>query len=400
MPSLNSKHLSSLEETDNNFRINSNFIKKISIFIPKQIKITKTLMRLFGLYLAEGSVTVARKDSVMFSFNKKETDVMEFVAHEMKEVFGLDVHYMDHSKRGGYNGQTVVFYSSIVAHLFSNLFGHGARNKRIPSVLLNQSLENLIEFVNGEFIGDGCYCKTDYEMVFSTTSKNIAYGLRLILAKLGVLSSVRTSRVEYKVNVSGVSKRKLLKMFNIEPNITSEISYGNERCDQNEDYLLLPIKSINKVPYKGVLVDIQVENTNNFAAENMIVHNSWIEGMATKTPVISPNNTVRPELMNDSIAYLVDSGTNDNLYTILPNDNEVLRPLVDINDLVKTMKCVVDNPQEAKDKADAAYKHVMENLTWEHSIIPQWVELFEEISDMLKKNQAPINQNIFTPVSI
>lgn len=127
---------------------------------------------------------------------------------------------------------------------------------------------------------------------------------------------------------------------------------------------------------------------------------SWIEGMAAKKPVIMPNNTVIPELMNDDIAYLVDSGTSENLYTILPNDNEVLRPMVDINHLVETMKHVVDNPEESKEKAEAAYKYVMDNLTWEHSIVPKWVNLFNEASNMFNMPPAIDSKNIFKPVSI
>lgn len=127
---------------------------------------------------------------------------------------------------------------------------------------------------------------------------------------------------------------------------------------------------------------------------------AWIEGMATKIPVIQPNNTVRPELINDDIAYLVDSGTNKNLYTILPNDNEVLRPLVDIDHLVKTMNHVVNNPEEAKEKAEAAYKYVMENLTWERSIVPQWVKLLEEAERLLNSKDKLNVNNIFKPVSI
>jgi len=127
---------------------------------------------------------------------------------------------------------------------------------------------------------------------------------------------------------------------------------------------------------------------------------AWMEGMATKTPVIQPNNTVRPELMNEDIAYLVDSGTSENLYTILPNDNEVLRPLVDIGSLVRTMKHIVDNPEEAKEKAEAAYKYIMNNFTWEHSIVPKWVNLFNEAANMLNTQPVIDNKNIFKSVSI
>lgn len=123
-----------------------------------------------------------------------------------------------------------------------------------------------------------------------------------------------------------------------------------------------------------------------------------LESMATKTPLIVPNNTVRPELITDDIAYLVDSGTDENLRTILPNDNEVTRPLVDIYDLVTTMAHVIDNPEEAKEKAEAAYKYISENFFWERSIVPQWIELFEEIES--KKTLSNINVGVKPTSSI
>lgn len=125
---------------------------------------------------------------------------------------------------------------------------------------------------------------------------------------------------------------------------------------------------------------------------------SSLEGMAARKPVIIPNNTVRPELFNDDVAYLVDSGSNENLWTILPNDNEVLRPLVDINDLVRVLKHVMDNPEEAKEKAEAAYNYVSDNFFWEKSIVPQWVDLFDELT--CKLNTYSLNTKVSSTESI
>jgi len=124
---------------------------------------------------------------------------------------------------------------------------------------------------------------------------------------------------------------------------------------------------------------------------------SWIEGMATKKTVIVPNNTMMSELVNNDIAYLVDSGTTENLHTVLPNDNEVLRPLVDIDHLIKTMNHVVNNQEEAKEKAEAAYKYVIDNLTWENSIVPKWVNLFNEASNMLETTPIITNGESIKP---
>jgi glycosyltransferase involved in cell wall biosynthesis len=106
---------------------------------------------------------------------------------------------------------------------------------------------------------------------------------------------------------------------------------------------------------------------------------SWIEAMATKTPVIMPNNTALTENITDDIGYLVDSGTSLALHTVLPWDNEVVRPVVDTNHLVELMHRVKDKPEEAKEKAENAYKHVINNLLWREHVVPMWVKLLDDI---------------------
>jgi len=379
---LSTRQLSNIETNGAGFRIQSNF-KTSEEYIPNMIEITPSLMYLFGLYVAEGSLSMHKKDRITFSFNKKEDHLVEFVKTEMKKVFGLDVSVCNESRGEKYNGISISFYSSVVCSLFYKLFGHGARNKHIHSIILNQPKEYLEKFIYGEFIGDGHYSNKNFEFSFSTTSKGIAYALRHILAKLGVLCSVRTSRVEYKVNVSGISKEILLRLFNMDYPLLDR-SKANETCKINDAYLLFPIKNISIQKYTGKLVDVQVANTNTFVAENVVVHNSWIEAMATKTPVIMPDNTMFSEFINEDNGYLVKSGGDSSLYTVLPHDNEVIRPLVDVNDLVEKMLAVYNNKAEAKRRATNAYDWVTTKMDWQNNIAPLWIKLFDKAYDELK----------------
>ena len=387
-PLLNIRQLSNINNLDDSFRIQSNF-KKEEKYIPKEIKITKSLMYLFGLYLAEGSISSSKKDSIYFSFHKDETDLIDFVKLEMKKVFDLNGTMMDTSSRNNYNGATVCFYSSVVCNLFYKLFGSGARDKRIHSIISNQPKERLLKFVYGEFMGDGSYSDKTYEFTFSTTSKHIAYGLRKILAKLGVLSSVRTSRVEYKVNVSGISKEKLLILFEMTPPILDR-RFSKEKCKMNESYLIMPIKSIEVSQYSGKLVDIQVANTNDFVAENVIVHNSWIEGMATQTPILMPNNTAMTEFISEDRGYLSKSMSTSSQFIIMPNDNDVIRPLVDVDDMVKQMLSIYNDYPEAERRAKNAYDWVHTKMDWQGTIGRQWVSLFNEAVQALKAPEAEV----------
>lgn len=107
---------------------------------------------------------------------------------------------------------------------------------------------------------------------------------------------------------------------------------------------------------------------------------SWVEAMATKTPVLMPANTVMKDLITEERGYLCDSGTNPTLYTVLPHDNEVIRPLVDTMDMAKKMVHIYNNYDEALAKADNAYKWVSDELNWQGSVGKMWIDLFDTVS--------------------
>ena len=117
---------------------------------------------------------------------------------------------------------------------------------------------------------------------------------------------------------------------------------------------------------------------------------SWIEAMATKTPIIMPNNTALTENITEDRGYLVDSGTNHNLFTVLPHDNEVIRPVVDTDHLIETMLHVFNNYDEAKQKAENAYKWVTTELDWQANVVPQWIEVFDKAyEDLVSEVSKP-----------
>ncbi|HID94182.1 MAG TPA: glycosyltransferase [bacterium (Candidatus Stahlbacteria)] len=121
---------------------------------------------------------------------------------------------------------------------------------------------------------------------------------------------------------------------------------------------------------------------------------SWIEAMATNTPIIMPNNTALTEFITEDRGYLVDSGTKPSLFTVLGHDNEVIRPLVDVDDMVKKMLQVHNNYEEAKQKADNAYKWVTTEMDWQKHIVPRWVEVFDKAYEDLQKESEKIDDVI------
>lgn len=113
---------------------------------------------------------------------------------------------------------------------------------------------------------------------------------------------------------------------------------------------------------------------------------SWIEAMAARVPIIMPDNTAMAEFITKDMGYLANSGSDTSLHTVLPNDNEVVRLLTDLDDMVDKLLHVYNNKEEAKQKAANAYKWVTESMDWQKHIAPQWVDMFDEAADNIGKD--------------
>ena len=111
---------------------------------------------------------------------------------------------------------------------------------------------------------------------------------------------------------------------------------------------------------------------------------AWIEAMAARVPTIMPNNTAMTEFITPDRGYLVGSGNTNSLWTVIPHDNEVRRPLTDVDELVGALVHIYNNREEAKEKAENAYKWVINNMDWQRHIVPQWIKLFDKAHADLK----------------
>lgn len=104
---------------------------------------------------------------------------------------------------------------------------------------------------------------------------------------------------------------------------------------------------------------------------------SVTEAMATKTPIIAPNHTSLTEMIGEDRGTLVDAGKHTSDWVMLSMDNERLRPLVDAADFVDKLVGIRNNPELAIQKAENAYKFLIENWTWD-IVGEKWREIFRD----------------------
>jgi glycosyltransferase involved in cell wall biosynthesis len=108
---------------------------------------------------------------------------------------------------------------------------------------------------------------------------------------------------------------------------------------------------------------------------------SMAEGMACKTINVFPDNTAINEILKEGRGVLVKSGnTPNNLISCGPIDNNQIRPVVDIHDLVGKLLWVYSHPEQKKEVEEKAYKWAQKNLDWD-KIGDEWDNL---ISNLIK----------------
>lgn len=124
-----------------------------------------------------------------------------------------------------------------------------------------------------------------------------------------------------------------------------------------------------------------------YAASDMVVSTSLGEGwglsfseaLSCETPLIAPRNTSAVEIIgaDEERGYLVKCGEDLNHWFLQKHDNETIRPLTDIHDLVDKMIYVTTHLPEARQKAKNGRKWLVDNYTWD-KVAKEWDKLFSE----------------------
>lgn len=106
------------------------------------------------------------------------------------------------------------------------------------------------------------------------------------------------------------------------------------------------------------------------------------QAFATRTLVVAPDNTSHTELCGNQTdlslqrGVLYRSGSNLSQKIVFPYDNEVIRPLPDLDHCVEQLKWAYENAEACEQIKDNAYKWTVEELSWKKNIVPAFHNLF------------------------
>jgi len=252
------------------------------IKIPKQIKIDGAFARLAGYYVAEGCIRGGKKQ-IDFSFNSNEKSLINDVIRLMRSIFNLENASVKHIG----NCVRVRFTCKPVASMFHALFGARAELKQLPSWFIELPKEVLWQFIFGYFLGDGYTASSGrHGLEAKTASLTLARQIRTIFHKLGIPSGIRHIKREgekrqyngrtivardiYAIVVPSKFAAKILNNLGKPP--TSPCR-RREYAFKLGGHLFVCLKKVERVPYSGLVYNLEVNPAETYVAEGIIVHN-------------------------------------------------------------------------------------------------------------------------------
>lgn len=308
------KLVDNLSYSVNDYLDKTNYQREI---LPKKINryvsLDHNLMRLIGYFAAEGYI-VGKENNLQlrFAFNENETAYQQDVKNLVKKVFGYGETKVRPTPR---HAVEVTISNHAIASFFAWLMPKGAINKRLPDFVLNQTKENLRQFLIGVLRGDGCL-KDSRRIAYKTVSPHLAYQVAEIFLRLGYLSSLQSYQpkfenhsTSYHVRISGSQCGTFASDF---PEL--ELVYPTDLPSKQDvfadkDYFYVAIRSTEITTENLEVFNIEVEEDHTYIVNRVAVHNCTTRVVTgAGVPQITAINECVEAAKGSGIPIIADGG--------------------------------------------------------------------------------------------
>ena len=227
------------------------------------LPVNEALCRLYGLYLAEGSISGNRDlfSTVKWTFHINEKDTYaQFIQSTLLSEFGLP------STIGVEPEATKCYVTCCSVELGRSLaqwFGRGCENKTIPTAALFWRVECQQALIRGYLDGDG----SDNRNIAQTTSRKLAYSLFALAVQAGQLPSVNHKSAYVDKRGQAHADSWIVEMCK------TERHYRFFQEIEGQNYYWSKITKIVNTGERRKVVDIEVKDTHSFLTKLASVHN-------------------------------------------------------------------------------------------------------------------------------
>ena len=255
----------------------------------------KQLWYMVGRFLGDGW-TKRRKErnnslsSVVICCGKHKSNSFE------KELEGF-LNYTKIEDRTVYKYQ----FSNKEFATFCEQFGHGAKNKFIPSFVFDMPTDLLKELLKGYFDSDGSVNSITGKVKITSISKQLIYGIAQLVAKV--------YHRPYSIYFCKRPNSHVIEGRTVNQNDTYSLVFNMNKQKQDHafyenGYLWVPINSITNTQGFEEVYDIEVENTHSFTANGVIAHNCQSFSVAGKQHGGEKGSGTRSSLLWNSVEII------------------------------------------------------------------------------------------------
>lgn len=272
---------------DGNYISYHRFNKNNKIQVPRDLPMTDDLLKIIGLYIAEGSVET-KGTLVGFGLHKNEQEELELIQRYFGQ-FNIKINI-----RHTGNGLSAKFSSVLFRQFFEKLCGKGSLNKNIPLIdgkrFKTLSERQFLIIFHQYWKGDGHDpLRHDRPGNVASVSKLLIYNLSIYLNALNifVLPCVETFQGRKHKNPNANSDNwndchylsfgsdtmvRFKNLFGYNLKLLSQTNRG-KRYIESDDYYAVRVKSVLKSNYNDYVYNFQVEEDESYTANLAIVHN-------------------------------------------------------------------------------------------------------------------------------
>jgi len=262
--------------------------------VPQRVVLDGDLARLLGYFASSGWISEERTAKgykcyrVGFTFHREETEYIEDLKGVLRKIG------VNHTELVKENTRAVVVNSTPFAVALKGVFqtGTNSYDKRVPPQIFESPKWVQEEFLKGLFRGDGSVTAVNggknLYVELATVSKELAYGVLLLLQNLGIYASLRVKRFNkskvdtYLLRINGREQvERVGKWFGerwkeYENTLKGYKKTINPPCREIfENYQLFEVLEVEKVPYEGFVYSVETENGLLIAGGGLLVHNCF-----------------------------------------------------------------------------------------------------------------------------
>lgn len=245
------------------------FIQGFKNDLPRFIELDSILATLAGWYLAEGSIygrTSVGPNVIEWTLSSKERHIIEELQLALDK---LDAGKISIQSRPNMNTLVARITNPILVKLMVHLCGAGSLNKSLSQEILNAPISFQREFIHSYARGDGWEFR-DGSFDIRTSSAILAHQIRDVSARLGWIPSISVA-ANSSVGLNGYGPYKASPTWLIAYRPSGRSMLGKKILSSGEGAFL--IKDIKSTPYVGKVYNLEVENTNSYLINGLLVHN-------------------------------------------------------------------------------------------------------------------------------